>query len=635
MYIWFIKRLFLFFCLISPLLVLEAQTDTFAVDSIRTDLDEDLDRPLGDTTSVRYYYQTDPIVRFIDTTLNGFESPSIPWKKPVGFFSDLGHLGTPIYPLLWSSEAKAGFRSGLDMFTYLRLKPEDIPFYEIGGKKPFTDLYYSQINMQHVMLRANFAHQFNKSLYYSIHYGLINYNGFFRGQRSRHQDVALNFRYRKKNYLAYLSFINNSNNQSENGGVVTESTGLVDQLFLTNQPVQLLVRNDGSPKHENSHQTLSFRQYFNNAKESPTSAFGHHLLLQNNRYKFFDKGPAADSAFYGNFQTNNRGIRHYMKHFLIENEINWQKAFGGTLDKTSLHLKVFVSHSLNRVNQEPERFWVNNFAAGIMLSDRMNGPFNYSADAKFVNSRLGLDFWLRGKAAYRLNNLLSIGSSALFQRYEPEQTARIFFISGTEIWNNRGLLKQTQEFTLQGFLAWPRFWGKFEIQNQTISQAVYYDTEAIVRQMSGAANILQMILRQDFHVWKFHLENEIVWQRVLAGNAIFRLPEWLFRNKLYFESKVFKTMRLRSGVALRYTSAYFANAYFPVLGSFYLQDSQLMNYYPQADIFVSVKIWQLRFFVNAENLTYYINGMQNQYTAPYYPNPNWFIRIGASWQLFD
>jgi hypothetical protein len=430
-------------------------------------------------------------------------------------------------------------------------------------------------------------------------------------------------------------YISNTNNQSENGGVTMQTMGLTDLLFLVNQPVALDVQNDGSPKHENKHQTLHFRQYFFNKSATATSAIGHHFNFENNIFKYFDKNPQSDSASYGIFQTNNRGIRHFMRHRTIENELNWRQAIGGNLDKSPLILKIALAHSFNELYQQPNLFYVNNFAAMVQVGENMGGPFRYNADLKIVNSRLGLDFWLRSELSYALKNYFKIGGNLLFQRYEPDQISRQFYVSGVQIWDNSTNLKQTQEFSLRAYLAWPKFWGKFEIQNHSISKAVYYDTTAFVNQMPGSANIMQFIFRQDFHVWKFHLENEAVWQRVISGTAVFRLPELLLRHKLYFESKVFKTVRLRTGVSFRYMTAFYTNAYFPILGVFHLQNEQQMNFYPQADIFLSAKIWQMRFFVNAENLTYYLNGWQNYYTAPNYPTPNWFVRLGLSWQLFD
>jgi len=623
------------FFLLLLVFQLKAQTDSTLIDSTLTETEDERNKPLGDTTSVVYFSFSDLIPRHIDTSLQDFEIPTLGWKNRNYYRADLGHLGTAQFPLVWETSPKGGFRSGMDMFDYLRLKIDDVPVFNSGDGRPFTDLYYSQINLQNVQLRANFAHQILPTLYYGVHYSILNYSGYFKGQRSRHQDLAFNFRYTKNKYQANIIYISTNNNQSENGGLTVQSLALSDMLFLVNQPVALNVQNDGSPKHENKHQTLHFRQYFNNSSTASKSAIGHHLTFENNIYKFFDKNPESDSSFYGFFQTNNRGIRHFMRHRLLENELNWQQAIAGTLDNSPLILKIALSHSFHEMYQQPKLFYINNFALTAQLYENKAAAFQYNAGLKIMNSRLGIDFCLNGKMSYAVKNYLKVGGELLFQRYEPTQINRQFYLSGTNVWENSNLLKQTQETSLQAYLAWPKFWGRFEIKNHYINKAVYFDTAAVVRQMPGSANIMQLIFRQDLHIWKFHLENEAVWQRVLTGNSVYRLPEFLLRHKLYFESRLFKTVKLRTGISFRYMSAYYTNAYFPVLGVFHLQNEQLMNFYPQADVFVSAKIWQMRFFVNAENLTYYLNGWQNYYTAPYYATPNWFVRLGLSWQLFD
>ncbi len=616
--------------------------DSIGTDSMRLETEDERDRPLGDTTTVYYYYLNEGVLTHIDTALSGFEYPKHEWRSTSTVYTDLGHLGTALSPLLWQAKPNAGFRSGLDNFSPYRLKLDDIPYFSIGGKRPYTDLYYSQINMKNVLLRARFAHQATPYFYYSLHYGLLNYNGYFEGNRSRHQDIGLNLRYSKSKYSAYFTFINNANNQSENGGLQSTALSLINNLFLANEPVNLNTQTDGTPKHENRHQTICYRQFWYNAKidsasgkNNARSAVGHQLLFENNRYKYFDKNPADDSSFYANFQTNNRGIRHFMLHQVLENELSFQQALGGTLEQAPIVVRAFLSHRWNRVFQEPDRFYVNNFAVGAELYDRLNGPLSYRADLKAMNSRLGIDFWLRGKMNLKIKDFLALGGNMIFQRYEPEQTARRLYVSQALIWDNSNMLKQTQELSLNANIAWPRFWGSFEFGNHTITKPIYFDSTATARQMPGTANIIQLRLKQDVHLWKFHLENDVVWQRILSGKAVYRLPELIFRHSLYFESKVFKTVKLRTGVNFRYMSSYSANAYYPILANFNLQNEQLLSFQPVADIFVSVKIWQLRFFVNAENLTYYLNGWQNYYTAPNYATANWFVRLGASWQLFD
>ena len=298
-------------------------------------------------------------------------------------------------------------------------------------------------------------------------------------------------------------------------------------------------------------------------------------------------------------------------------------------------MKAYVSHKWHRVWQEPVLFNVHNFGAGAEVYDQLHAAFSYRAEGFATNSRLGLDFWLKGQVGFKIKDWIEISGKTLFQRYEPAQIVRQLYVSQSLLWDNSSSLQQTQELSISGTLAWPKWWGQFEFSNHTITAPVYFDTLARAAQLSGSANILQLRLRQDLHLWRFHLENEATWQPVLAGADVFRLPELILRHKLYYEGPMFKTVKFRAGAALRYMTGFQTNAYFPLTGQFYLQDDQRLSFYPVVDLFVSLKIWQLRFFVNAENLTYFLNRSQNYYTAPNYPTPNWFIRFGASWQLFD
>jgi hypothetical protein len=618
-------------------------SDSTNLDTLSTEKEtiDERNKPLGDTTAVFYFFSDPQKLTFIDTGLNHFEYPKRSWNNE-SFLntSDLGHPGTPTFYFFPQSRLKAGFRVGLDAFYNYRLKAEDISTFVVNGKRPFTDLYFSQIDIQNVILRARFAHQVTSNLYYSIYYGLINYNGFFNNHRSRHQDISLNLRYQHRKYSIYVCFINNANNQSENGGLTSTEINNVSPLFLVNLPVQLNPLSDG-PKNENRHQYLSIKNYFKNSKTDSlsgsteaTAQFGHHFVYENNAYKFFDKNPSGDSSFYGSFQTNNRGIRHYIRHQVVENELSYKQALTGNLSNSPLVFNFSLSHRWNIVLQEPELFHVHNFFLGGEILNVQNSPFVYKASFKATNSRNGLDFFLKADLSYLFKNILIFGGQLVFQRYEVDQIARKLYVSRSKVWdiNTYG---QTQELRLNAFLAWPKWWGKLEFSNLLISNPVYYDSTSLAKQYNGSANLFQIALKQDLHIWKFHLENQVSWQRDVSGTDIFRIPQFLLFHSLYFESKIIKNLLLRTGVNLRYTTAFKANSYSPLLSGFYLQNNQELSFYPVMDFFISAKVWQFRFFVNAENLSYFLYNAKNYYVAPNYPATNWFVRLGISWQLFD
>jgi hypothetical protein len=133
-------------------------------------------------------------------------------------------------------------------------------------------------------------------------------------------------------------------------------------------PVNLNVLNNGSPKNENRHQAinLSIAKIFNSkdttgTKNSGKRELSYQLNFENNNFKYFDKNPSADSSFYGFFQTNNRGLRHFINHKVLRNEAHYKEAFFGDLNNSPLVLDVYLRHRLNFVNQEPQFSAINNF----------------------------------------------------------------------------------------------------------------------------------------------------------------------------------------------------------------------------------------------------------------------------------
>jgi hypothetical protein len=153
-------------------------------------------------------------------------------------------------------------------------------------------------------------------------------------------------------------------------------------------------------------------------------------------------------------------------------------------------------------------------------------------------------------------------------------------------------------------------------------------------QYGDVANVMQIRVKQNFKVWRFHLDNEALWQRILAGSDVLRLPEFSLKHSLYGEGKLFKTMFVRTGASVRWWSSYYMNGYMPLTQQFYVQNQLKANFYPVIDYFISARVYQMRVFVNVENILQMVT-LQPYFVAPHYAQPNWLIRLGFSWRLFD
>ena len=102
-------------------------------------------------------------------------------------------------------------------------------------------------------------------------------------------------------------------------------------------------------------------------------AFSHHGIFQISKYKFSDTKPAADSSFYGDLQTDNRGLRYYIGDRKLENifTLNTSKVGkdGNTASKKQKDFfEVGLRHSIHFLYQEPRDTIINN----LFLQGRWN-----------------------------------------------------------------------------------------------------------------------------------------------------------------------------------------------------------------------------------------------------------------------
>ena len=80
--------------------------------------------------------------------------------------------------------------------------------------------------------------------------------------------------------------------------------------------------------------------------------------------------------------------------------------------------------------------------------------------------------------------------------------------------------------------------------------------------------------------------------------------------------------------------AYSANAFFPLLSKFYVQNDREVDFYPALDAQLSFKVSTFRFFIKMENITALISE-EVFFQVPFYLQKENVIRFGVGWQLYD
>ena len=247
-----------------------------------------------------------------------------------------------------------GFRVGLTQFDAYKLRLEDIHYYKVGNNKPYTSLFYSQLDQRHNIVEADFGYQFSKDVYFGIQYNLIAQSGYFAHQKSRNQNVGISFRYvhPKKAYYLDVNFLTQASKNEDNGGVSVDSVIATEQTFLPNIGV---LSQSAETNYIQSRIAILQRLYNKSdsvkGTERSTYRWMHELIKEFNTFKYFDDAPSA--SLYGNYLVNERGIRYFIDQFTISNKVSFKYALGGTLSTAPLSLLGYVAHAWHRVEFEP------------------------------------------------------------------------------------------------------------------------------------------------------------------------------------------------------------------------------------------------------------------------------------------
>ncbi|HBK72005.1 MAG TPA: hypothetical protein DDZ39_10190, partial [Flavobacteriaceae bacterium] len=170
-----------------------------------------------------------------------------------------------------------------------------------------------------------------------------------------------------------------------------------------------------------------------------------------------------------------------------------------------------------------------------------------------------------------------------------------------------------------------------QIDNYTYFNEVIKPTQA-----DKTINYLKLKVSKEFRLGKFALDNTVMYQRVAQGSSVFKVPELVTRNTLYFSDHLFKgdPMFLQVGVTLKYFTEYHANAYNPVLSEFHLQNDQKIGGYPVLDFFINAQVQRTRLYLKAEHFNAGFGKTADYYSAPNYPFRDFIVRFGLVWNFF-
>ncbi len=628
-----------------------------------------------DSITIYYRYFDSTRIRVLDSSINDFTTR---YPLPASYVT-LGNFGTAAHSLLFNPNLKPGFDPGFHSFDIYRFKIEDTRFYQTT--RPFTELGYLLGSQGEQMINFTHTQNIKPNFNMALQYRLIISPGEFQNQNTAHNSFRLNGNYqsRNKRYAVYGMYVTNKNQSSENGGiqydslindyrftkrfgiatrlsgdtlkpqnpfstqittgnVYTEGTFLLRQQYDFGQSDSLIV-NDTTvirlfyPRFRLQHtftytrQQYEFRDYFTGTDKRQNYAdyFDTTLLNLGDSVLYRDKYSSIINDFSIISFPEKNNLNQFIKASIALENIT------GTFD-TVLHNTSTFDTIVNRYhnifltgeyrNRTRNQKWNLEAIGKLYINGLNNGDYSVQASLKRVISKkigyLELGFQNVNRSPSFLYSQQTTFPTKLQGSYNKENITRI---SGS-------LMNDVKNFGLLG-------------EYYLVSNYLYFNNLVSPAQEGTLFNVLHISGKQKLKLSKvLNLYSEVHFQKTV-GNAQLHIPLIFTSNRLSFDGVYYKNMLYSIGVEVRYHTPYNADNYSPFIGQFFYQDNVTINNRPEINGFFDFRIKRFSAFIRVENLntlgtnTGKLGFYQNNYTAPHYPQQDFWFRLGIWWTFIN
>ncbi|MFM1877906.1 MAG: hypothetical protein RLZZ241_772 [Bacteroidota bacterium] len=593
----------------------------------------------------------------LDTTLNIYKEYKYNYLRKDDFelmpFSNVGQPYNRLGVQLSKRSLYPQLGARARHFNYIEV--EEIPYYNVAT--PLTDLFFKTTLEQGQLLDATLASNFSRRLNVSIAF-----KGFrSRGKYAREEVQSGNFRM-TSNYITengryqFRAHVAAQDIKGqENGGIAYP-----ELQFESNNP-EFSDRSRMDVKLKNAQNELQGKRYYLDQKYRLLRGMRDSLpgkggLYLTHRYtyesKWYQYTQNTDvTPYFGPLLYGESKDQAYLKTTYNQLGAEWNNALLGRLEAfiSAYDYRYFFTSILETdTGVIPSELSGQQIMAGGSW-DKEYAGYKLSADGAFgvsgdltqsqlnaaislpLDSKFKLDAGVHQSSRLPDFNFLLYQSDYLNYNWfntsqlNSEQVSGVFANLKSELLGDvHGSINTVNNYTYFASLASPE-----QIEAGLERQLV------LPRQQSNPLNVLRLKFMKEFRFGKWALNNTILYQHVGQKEQVLNLPTLLTRNTLYYSSDVFKkAMFIQTGVTLKYFTAYYADAYHPLLADFYIQNQQRIGDFPLLDAFINARVRQTRIYLKAEHLNSSFSKTK-YYSALNYPYRDFVIRFGLVWNFFS
>lgn len=581
----------------------------------------------------------------------------------------LGNTGSASRSILFSPIMTPGWDPGFHAYDIYKWTLDRARF--LNTTRPYSELNYQLASRSEQIIELMHTQNIKPHWNFLFQYRLINSPGFFKNQKTNHNNYLLTSWYQSPNrrYNNYFVVLGNKLQAGENGGIQDTANFIDDPFYDDRFTIPTRIGGDnafgrnffstdvGSGNRYREFKVLLRQQYDLGRKDSlvtdstviplfyPRLRFEHTIQYSTQKYQFRDY--IGDSAYY--FDT-------------------YGLTFPGPMDTVFFEDKWKEIVNDFSIYQFPD---ANNLQQFIKLGAAMQnlqGQFafekksfyNVYGHAEYRNKtrNLAWDIEANGKLYFTGLNAGDFSAYASLQKSTGKKRAGYVQIGFENV-------NRTPSFIFDNRSSFhlPPNTGDFKKENTThvfasifqpslrlrlaghyylMTNYTYITNFYEMQQFGALFNVLRISAQKTFRIgknWNWHAD---VYFQQAIGDAPVNLPLIFTRHRFAYEGSLgFRNLNIAFGLEGKYHTPYKADGYSPVLGSFFVQDDiTIDNPMPDLTAYIHFRIRPFKAYLRFENLNTArtkdgFGFTNNNFAAPGYPYPGLVIRLGIYWSFVN
>ena len=582
----------------------------------------------------------------------------------------LGNIGNASRSLLFSPNFSAGFDPGLHTFDIYKYKLEKIRFF--NTTRPYSEINYHLGSRVEQVIELMHTQNLKPNWNASFQYRLINSPGYFKSQKTNHNNYLLTswFQSVNKRYNNYVALLGNKMQSAENGGIQDTADFLNNPDFKDRFNIYTKLGGDdpfssnffttkiNTGNKYNEFTALVRQQYDLGKKDSivtdstvvplfyPRLRFEH--TFQQDKYSYTFQDFIGDSVYYKTYYDTS--LRKPIDTFVVKD--SWKILSNDFTiyqfpDAKNLQQFIKLGILLQNISGEfasGKKSFVNTVGHAEYRNKTRNLQWDIEANGKLYFTGLNKGDY---QAHISLQRLLGKNIGSLLLGFEnTSRTPSFIFDSRSSFY----FLKTAKDFKKENnthlFASYflPSFKFRLTGHYYLATNYTYIKNYFQLEQETTLFNLLQIAVEKTIRIgkrWNWHAE---VYFQQTVGDAPVNVPVIYTRSRFAYEGNLgFKNLDIAMGLEFRYRTPYKADGYSPVQGQFYYQDSiTVKNPLPDISAYMHFRIRPFKAFVRIENLNTArkmadggFGFTNNNLIAPNYAMPGLQFRLGVYWSFVN